>query len=145
MTTGEVMAATGEHGQVSPPIGTDTEITIEANSIFERISNEESLTTLFDFDLRSVEARANIAGILRNIAETGFRAFLRALRRALLELLALCRGLLRLRLRLIALAVAERRHRGRRARAPRAEACGAAASRWADSWPETPKEKGRGD
>ena len=41
LKTGEVMAATGEHGQVSPPIGTDTEITIEANSIFERISNEE--------------------------------------------------------------------------------------------------------
>ena len=41
LKTGEVMAATGEHGQVSPPIGTDTEITVEANSLFERISNEE--------------------------------------------------------------------------------------------------------
>ena len=41
LKTGEVMAATGEHGQVSPPIGTDAEITVEANNIFERISNEE--------------------------------------------------------------------------------------------------------
>ena len=41
LKTGEVMAATGEHGAVSPPIGVDTEITVSANNIFERISNEE--------------------------------------------------------------------------------------------------------
>ena len=41
LKTGEVMAATGEHGQVSPPIGTDAEITVSANSLFERISTEE--------------------------------------------------------------------------------------------------------
>jgi Fe-S oxidoreductase/nitrate reductase gamma subunit len=41
LKTGEVMAATGEHGQVSPPIGTDPEITVSANSLFERISTEE--------------------------------------------------------------------------------------------------------
>ena len=35
------MAATGEHGQVSPPIGTDVEIKVEANNLFERISGEE--------------------------------------------------------------------------------------------------------
>ena len=31
------MAATGEHGQVSPPIGTDAEIKVEANNLFERL------------------------------------------------------------------------------------------------------------
>ncbi|HBV24797.1 MAG TPA: iron-sulfur protein, partial [Acidimicrobiaceae bacterium] len=41
LKTGEVMAATGEHGAVSPPIGVDTEITVSANNLFERISNEE--------------------------------------------------------------------------------------------------------
>jgi Fe-S oxidoreductase/nitrate reductase gamma subunit len=41
LKTGEVMAATGEHGVVSPPIGTDPEITISANNIFERVTNEE--------------------------------------------------------------------------------------------------------
>lgn len=41
LKTGEVMAATGEHGQVSPPIGIDPEITVSANSLFERISTEE--------------------------------------------------------------------------------------------------------
>jgi len=40
LKTGEVMAATG-NPQVSPPIGTDAEITIGANSLFERITPEE--------------------------------------------------------------------------------------------------------
>ena len=40
LKTGEVMAATGSP-QVSPPIGLDGEITISANSLFERISAEE--------------------------------------------------------------------------------------------------------
>ncbi len=40
LKTGEVMAATGAP-QVSPPIGVDAEITIGANSIFERVSAEE--------------------------------------------------------------------------------------------------------
>ena len=37
---GEVMAATGDP-IVSPPLGTDAEITIPANSLFERITSEE--------------------------------------------------------------------------------------------------------
>ena len=37
LKTGEVMAATGDP-VVSPPIGTDAEITIGANSLFERIT-----------------------------------------------------------------------------------------------------------
>jgi Fe-S oxidoreductase/nitrate reductase gamma subunit len=41
LKTGEVMAATAAHGHVSPPIGTDSEITISSNSLFERISAEE--------------------------------------------------------------------------------------------------------
>ncbi|MEY2967697.1 MAG: hypothetical protein RIQ64_324 [Actinomycetota bacterium] len=44
LKTGEVMAATAAHaegGRVSPPIGTDKEITIGANSLFERITAEE--------------------------------------------------------------------------------------------------------
>ena len=44
LKTGEVMAATAAHaegGRVSPPIGTDSEITIGANSLFERITAEE--------------------------------------------------------------------------------------------------------
>jgi Fe-S oxidoreductase/nitrate reductase gamma subunit len=41
LKTGEVMAATAAHGQVSPPIGTDAEITISSNSLFERITAEE--------------------------------------------------------------------------------------------------------
>ncbi len=44
LKTGEVMAATATHaegGRVSPPIGTDAEITIGANSLFERITAEE--------------------------------------------------------------------------------------------------------
>jgi Fe-S oxidoreductase/nitrate reductase gamma subunit len=40
LKTGEVMAATGSP-VVSPPIGTDREITIGANSLFERITPEE--------------------------------------------------------------------------------------------------------
>jgi Fe-S oxidoreductase/nitrate reductase gamma subunit len=44
LKTGEVMAATAAHapgGQVSPPLGTVTEITISSNSLFERITAEE--------------------------------------------------------------------------------------------------------
>ncbi len=40
LKTGEVMAATG-NPKVSPPLGTDAEITIGANSLFERITAEE--------------------------------------------------------------------------------------------------------
>ena len=40
LKTGEVMAATGDP-VVSPPLGTDREITIGANSLFERITAEE--------------------------------------------------------------------------------------------------------
>lgn len=40
LKTGEVMAATGSP-VVSPPLGTDAEITIGANSLFERITAEE--------------------------------------------------------------------------------------------------------
>jgi Fe-S oxidoreductase/nitrate reductase gamma subunit len=40
LKTGEVMAATGTP-KVSPPIGLDSEITVEANSLFERITPEE--------------------------------------------------------------------------------------------------------
>jgi len=40
LKTGEVMAATGDP-IVSPPLGTDAEITIPANSLFERITSEE--------------------------------------------------------------------------------------------------------
>ncbi|MDH3755570.1 MAG: heterodisulfide reductase-related iron-sulfur binding cluster [Acidimicrobiia bacterium] len=40
LKTGEVMAATGDP-VVSPPIGTDREITISASSLFERITSEE--------------------------------------------------------------------------------------------------------
>ncbi|MCC5951682.1 MAG: (Fe-S)-binding protein [Acidimicrobiia bacterium] len=40
LKTGEVMAATGDP-KVSPPIGTDSEITIGADSLFERITSEE--------------------------------------------------------------------------------------------------------
>lgn len=40
LKTGEVMAATGDP-VVSPPLGTDPEITIGANSLFERITPEE--------------------------------------------------------------------------------------------------------
>ncbi|MEY2711088.1 MAG: hypothetical protein RL487_871 [Actinomycetota bacterium] len=44
LKTGEVMAATAAHapgGKVSPPLSVDSEITIGANSLFERISSEE--------------------------------------------------------------------------------------------------------
>ena len=41
LKTGEVMAATAPGGPVSPPIGVDPEITISANSLFERITPEE--------------------------------------------------------------------------------------------------------
>ncbi len=44
LKTGEVMAATAAHapgGKVSPPLSVDPEITIGANSLFERISSEE--------------------------------------------------------------------------------------------------------
>jgi Fe-S oxidoreductase len=40
LKTGEVMAATGSP-VVSPPIGVDPEITVEANNVFERITAEE--------------------------------------------------------------------------------------------------------
>jgi len=40
LKTGEVMAATG-HPRVSPPIGVDPEITVSADSLFERITAEE--------------------------------------------------------------------------------------------------------
>jgi len=44
LKSGEVMAATAAHapgGRVSPPLGTDAEIIITANSVFERITAEE--------------------------------------------------------------------------------------------------------
>jgi Fe-S oxidoreductase/nitrate reductase gamma subunit len=41
LKTGEVMAATSPNGHVSPPIGVDRDITISANSLFERITAEE--------------------------------------------------------------------------------------------------------
>src|SRR4029077_11143956 len=41
LKTGEVMAATAAHGHVSPPLGTDSEITISSDSLFERITPEE--------------------------------------------------------------------------------------------------------
>ena len=41
LKTGEVMAATATHAHVTPPIGVDREITISANSLFERITSEE--------------------------------------------------------------------------------------------------------
>jgi Fe-S oxidoreductase/nitrate reductase gamma subunit len=40
LKTGEVMARTGDPA-VSPPIGVDKDITVEANSVFERITPEE--------------------------------------------------------------------------------------------------------
>ena len=44
LKSGEVMAATATHargGKVTPPLSVDSEITISANSLFERISSEE--------------------------------------------------------------------------------------------------------
>ncbi|MDH4171635.1 MAG: heterodisulfide reductase-related iron-sulfur binding cluster [Acidimicrobiia bacterium] len=40
LKTGEVMARTGDP-QVSPPIGVDKDITVSANSMFERVTSEE--------------------------------------------------------------------------------------------------------
>src|SRR5205823_1347650 len=41
LKVGEVMAATHAGGPVSPPVGVDADITITANSVFERITPEE--------------------------------------------------------------------------------------------------------
>jgi Fe-S oxidoreductase len=41
LKTGEVMAATAAGGPISPPIGVDKEITVTADSLFERITSEE--------------------------------------------------------------------------------------------------------
>ncbi|HAP78572.1 MAG TPA: iron-sulfur protein [Acidimicrobiaceae bacterium] len=41
LKTGEVMSKSGPHGEVSPPLSVDKEITISANSLFERITAEE--------------------------------------------------------------------------------------------------------
>ncbi len=41
LKTGEVMAASAPHAHVGPPLGTDAEITISSNSLFERITAEE--------------------------------------------------------------------------------------------------------
>jgi Fe-S oxidoreductase/nitrate reductase gamma subunit len=41
LKTGEVMAASAPHGHVGPPLGTDAEIKISSNSLFERITAEE--------------------------------------------------------------------------------------------------------
>ena len=41
LKTGEVMAATAPNGPISPPIGINSEITISADSLFERITSEE--------------------------------------------------------------------------------------------------------
>ncbi len=41
LKTGEVMAASSPHGHVSPPLSIDGEITISANSLFERITADE--------------------------------------------------------------------------------------------------------
>ncbi|MEI7547316.1 MAG: 4Fe-4S dicluster domain-containing protein, partial [Actinomycetota bacterium] len=41
LKTGEVMAASAPHGHVTPPLSTDKEITISANSLFDRITAEE--------------------------------------------------------------------------------------------------------
>ncbi len=41
LKVGEVMAASSPHGHVGPPLGTDSEITISSNSVFERITSEE--------------------------------------------------------------------------------------------------------
>ena len=41
LKTGEVMSASAPHGAVAPPLSTDKEITISANSLFERITAEE--------------------------------------------------------------------------------------------------------
>jgi len=41
LKTGEVMAASAEHANVSPPLNIDGEITISSNSLFERITADE--------------------------------------------------------------------------------------------------------
>jgi Fe-S oxidoreductase/nitrate reductase gamma subunit len=41
LKVGTVMAATGEQGPVSPPIGTPTSVKVEANSVFELITADE--------------------------------------------------------------------------------------------------------
>ena len=41
LKSGEVMAATATHALVTPPIGVDKDITVSANSLFERITAEE--------------------------------------------------------------------------------------------------------
>jgi Fe-S oxidoreductase/nitrate reductase gamma subunit len=41
LKVGEVMAATATPSPVSPPLGTDSEITISSTSVFERITSEE--------------------------------------------------------------------------------------------------------
>lgn len=41
LKVGEVMAATGDHGVVSPPIGVDAEVTVSANAVTERVSGDE--------------------------------------------------------------------------------------------------------
>ncbi|HCB33931.1 MAG TPA: iron-sulfur protein, partial [Acidimicrobiaceae bacterium] len=41
LKAGEVMAATGEHGAVSPPLSVDGDVKVPANDMFERISHDE--------------------------------------------------------------------------------------------------------
>ncbi len=41
LKTGEVMAATGEHGAVSPPLGVGGDVKVPANDMFERVTHEE--------------------------------------------------------------------------------------------------------
>ena len=41
LKTGEIMAASAKHAHVTPPLSTDKEITISANSLFDRITAEE--------------------------------------------------------------------------------------------------------
>ncbi len=41
LKTGEVMAATGEHGAVTPPLGVGRDVKVPANDMFERVTHEE--------------------------------------------------------------------------------------------------------
>lgn len=41
LKTGEVMAATGEHGAVTPPLGVGGDVKVPANDMFERVTHEE--------------------------------------------------------------------------------------------------------
>jgi Fe-S oxidoreductase/nitrate reductase gamma subunit len=41
LKVGHVMAATAPNGPISPPIGQDSELTVSANSVFERVTAEE--------------------------------------------------------------------------------------------------------